>query len=118
MYAPVRVPDMHFLVIPFSLCALIGKLPNYMDMGAGVTMVNIFQTGQTTISNLLGNFIIGYRRQTAKGLMFRVTYSPFIYLYSNDKTLDRSEYAFGIPGKPIWGGLSIGYSFPNSKKSK
>ena len=101
----------HCIVIPFSFSVLKGKQPNYLELGMGVTSSNIFQIGSGPNINVLGNFIVGYRRQKEKGFMFKIIYSPFIYLFSNDVTLKREDYVFGIIGLPIWFGVSTGYSF-------
>ncbi|GAB4261232.1 MAG: hypothetical protein Kow0079_17830 [Vicingaceae bacterium] len=101
----------HSIFVPFAYSALFGKRYNYLEAGIGITYNNFFQVGEATITNVLGNLVFGYRRQAEKGVLFRITYTPFIYIFSNDYNLNRSDFVFGIVGHPIWFGLSIGYTF-------
>jgi len=112
-----QIPDYHILVVPLSFSLLFGKKNSFLETGMGVSYVNTMQAGYAATTLIMGNIIVGYRRQVRKGLLFRISYTPIIYLYS-DEYMDSKHYAFGISGVLLWGGLSIGYSFPNSKKSK
>lgn len=64
--------------------------------------LDLFFADNTTY--ILGNPVVGYRYISDKGLLFRLTASPFFALSDPDDWIDE---AFVFP----WAGLSLGYSF-------
>ena len=64
--------------------------------------LDLFQSDNATF--VLANPIVGYRYSSEKGLLFRLTASPFFVLSDPDDWIDE---AFVFP----WAGLSLGYSF-------
>ena len=68
------------------------------------SVVDVEDRGFKRKTELLGNYVIGYRYQKKEGgLIFRVSYTPFFY---NDEPFSRYEH---------WGGISVGYAFKSNK---
>ncbi|MFT5858613.1 MAG: hypothetical protein ACI865_000701 [Flavobacteriaceae bacterium] len=93
------------VLIPISSTVLWGGSSHRLEGGGGFTYFNwtlrdvSTTTGFVRKTEILGHLTLGYRYQKIEGgFMFRVTYSPIIYNYSN------APYEH-------WAGVSVGYTF-------
>ena len=102
------------MYMPVSAIALYAFEAHNIEIGIGFNMisysirsvVDIEDSGFKRKTELLGNYIVGYRYQkTEGGLIFRVSYTPFFY---KDEPFGRYEH---------WGGISVGYAFKSNKAS-
>ena len=102
------------LYMPVTAVALYAFEAHNIEIGIGFNMisysirsvVDIEDRGFKRKTELLGNYVVGYRYQKAEGgLIFRVSYTPFFY---KDEPFGRYEH---------WGGISVGYAFKSNKAS-
>lgn len=102
------------IYLPVSAIGLYAFDAHNIEVGIGFNMasysirsvVDAEDKGFERRTQLLGNYILGYRYQKKEGgLMFRVSYTPFFY---KDEPFSRYEH---------WGGLSVGYTFGSNKES-
>lgn len=95
--------DTNTITVPLSVSFLYGKNKNFLELGGGPTTLHSFAEKITGIGAI---GIIGFRHQPTenKGLMYRITFNPFIGEYSTDKGYWNWV---GIP----WGGISFGFVF-------
>jgi hypothetical protein len=102
------------MYMPVSAIALYAFEAHNIEIGIGCNMisysirsvVDIEDSGFERKTELLGNYVVGYRYQKAEGgLIFRVSYTPFFY---KDEPFGRYEN---------WGGISVGYAFKSNKTS-
>jgi len=102
------------IYMPVSAVALYAFGAHNIEIGIGFNLisysirsvVDVEDRGFKRKTELLGNYVVGYRYQkTEGGLIFRVSYTPFFY---NDEPFARYEH---------WGGISVGYAFKSNKTS-
>jgi len=102
------------IYMPVSAIALYAFEAHNIEIGIGFNLISYSirsvvdaeDRGFKRKTELLGNYVVGYRYQeTEGGLIFRVSYTPFFY---NDEPFGRYEH---------WGGISVGYAFKSNKTS-
>ena len=91
------------VTVPVTFSFLFCESPNFLELGAGPTILHSFEGDITGIAALA---VIGYRHQHLNrgGIFYRFTLTPFIGEYSSDKDNWRWIPLF-------WGGASIGWGF-------
>lgn len=95
--------DTNTITVPFTVSFLYGKNKNFLELGGGPTTLHSFSEKITGIGAI---GIIGFRHQPIenKGVMYRITFNPFIGEYSTDKGYWNWV---SIP----WLGISFGFVF-------
>jgi len=100
------------IYMPVSAVGLYAFEAHNIEIGIGFNLISysirsvadLKDRGFKRKTELLGNYVIGYRYQKAEGgLMFRISYTPFFY---KDEPFGRYEH---------WAGISVGYTFKSNK---